>query len=66
MLRKYKQLKIWIQLEYLESINNIQLPVWKRSVRQVPCLIKTLLLGMKYMFKHQDLQMFGLKINKYE
>ena len=24
------------------------------------------LLGMKFVFKHQDLQMFGLKLNKYE
>ena len=28
--------------------------------------IKSLLLGMKCVFKHQDSQMFGLKINKYE
>ena len=28
-----------ILFEFLESINNIQLPVWKRSVRQVPRLV---------------------------
>ena len=29
-------------------------------------LIKSQLSGIKCMFKHQDLQMFGLKVNKYE
>ena len=28
--------------------------------------IKSLLLGMKYVFKHTYLQMFDLKLNKYE
>ena len=27
-----------ILFEFLESINNMQLPVWKRSARQVPHL----------------------------
>ena len=27
--------------------------------------IKSLLFGMKWLFKHQDLQMFGLKLNIY-
>ena len=29
-------------------------------------LIKALLLEMKHVFKHQDLQMFCLKLNKYK
>ena len=29
-------------------------------------LLLALLLGMKSVFKHQDLQIFGLKLNKYE
>ena len=28
--------------------------------------IKSLLLGMKWVFKHTNLQIFGLKLNKYE
>ena len=38
----------------------------KFRLERVNELIKSLLLGMKQMFKHQELQMFGLKFNKYQ
>ena len=34
--------------------------------KSVLLAIKSLLLGMKWVFKYQDLQMFGVKQNKYE
>ena len=37
-----------------------------RVVLSVLLAATSLVLGMKWVFRHQDLQMFGLKLNKYE
>ena len=37
-----------------------------KLIKKSPFEIKSQILGMKWVFEHQDLQMFGLKLNKYE
>ena len=70
MLAKLKE-KTWPQLwvsKGRQPVNrnqsyNVDLLLARHLQRRIS---KSLILGMKRVLKHQDLQMLGLKLNKYE